>query len=1079
MYLKAIPNAAVRLLPVAIAGILSQAVVADGHLPAGAEEAKPLCAAPSVNVNNLDIDIPCFTLPDAEGQPQHYRIKLGFVPAATPYWGLTEFAASSCRAHLSACRGAVDLNTLDVSLPGLMFAGVNHHLSLKKTADMTALAWYQPSLMTTDPFMNNLLEVSIPVKQVKFPNGTTKAFDVGIGSGAFHYPQDGANTFYTITDRGPNIPCDDAPDIIGMTDFCKDAQGNPDPSSKIFPVPEFTPSIYRFQLSDMNAYQRIQLRNSQGVPISGLTNDLKLTHADGSSSSNTENSYAADASLKTFDNGGLDTEALVKLSNGTFWLGEEYAPSLVHVAADGTIVNRVVPAGVETQLANAGYPVSGDLPEIFAKRRLNRGIESVAVSPDNKYLYTIMQSPLSNPDADAYKASRNVRVLKMALNPDGSLQQVLAEYVYVMDIPQTFVADAARTKQNDVKISEMVALDTDDLVVLERISKHTRLYRIKLDGASNILGSNWDKIATRPSLENTSDLAAANIMPVTKSLVLDSRKLEAQKGISLPSKVEGIALLDDKFIALINDNDFGIADAKSQVVVLDVYQDLVAQSGQRIQLQELGRYDSGAGEGAAEIVAFDAVTKQVLLINAITSKVEILEVSNPSAPSRKTEIDVKADVLANGGFAAGGINSVAVSKTSPMFAVAVENADKQANGVVALYQFDQNGNPSFVSSRPVGALPDMVTFSPDGRYIVVANEGEPNDDYTNDPEGSVSIVDLGSPDAPVKNADFKAFDEATAKASLLEKGLRVFGNNSSNVAQDLEPEYITVSADSQTAYVSLQENNALAIVDLPTATIKQVVPLGFKDHRKPGNEIDASNKDDAINFANYPVLGMYQPDSIASYEYMGETYIVTANEGDARDYDGYSEEVRVKDLNLDATAYPNAAELQVDEVLGRLKTTTATGDTDGDGDIDQIYAYGGRSFSIWNSKGELVFDSGNDIGVITANLLGMNGFNADEGEFDGRSDDKGAEPEALTVGKIDDRTYAFVGLERTGGILSYDITNPMKPYFIEYVRNSKDVAPEGMAFVSHKDSPNGQPWLVVGNEVSGTVTLYQVNVVQY
>ncbi len=1081
---KAMPHLAVRLLPLAIAGVLSQSAWADAHLPEGAPAAQALCPAPSVHPANMDIEIPCLLLKNPEGQMDQLRVVLSLVPEEPPYWTLSDFALNTCRPHLNACRTTVDLQNLNLIIPGVSLMNVSHYLTLTHTGEPGALTWDMPALSMSDPFTPSMLSVSLPVDTVTFPNNTQKPFDVGIGSGAFHAPNEPSNVFYTVTDRGPNIPCSGTLDIIGTADFCKDAQGAVDNNGKVFPVPGFTPTIYQFELDSTapHGYQwrnSLTLKDALGHPISGTTNDLKMLDAAGqlTTLSNTENSYAADGSALPFNNNGLDTEALVKLNDGSFWLSEEYAPSLVHVAADGTIIERVVPAGVDTQLADAGYPVSGVLPKIFSKRRLNRGIESIAVSPDQQYLYFIMQSPLANPDGDAYKASRHVRLMKLSLKADGSIHQLEGEYVYELDIPQTFVADNS-SKQNDVKVSEMVALETDDLVILERISAHTKLYRVTLDDMpTNILGTPWDDMGTTPSLEN-STLMDVNITPVHKSLVLDSRKLEAQ-GITLSKKIEGIALLNNESMALINDNDFGIADDKSTIQVLKNYAPLVQQSGQRIKLKELGRYDTGVqGVSAAEIVAFHAPSQQGFFINASTSKVEMLDLSDPTQPSKKAELDVAADVLADNGFVAGGVNSVAVSKTQPIVAVAVQNADKQAHGVVAVYVINQDGSLSYSAQREVGALPDMVTFSPDGRFIVIANEGEPSDDYTNDPEGSISIVDLSTTDFAAKTADFSAF--TAQMADLKAKGLRVFGNNGqSSLVQDLEPEYITVSGDSTTAYVGLQENNAIAVVDLNSATVTNILPLGFKDHSKPGNEIDASNKDDAIKFANYPVLGMYMPDSIASYEYEDETYIVTANEGDSRDYGGYSEEVRVKDLTLDATAYPNAADLQRDENLGRLKTTTANGDTDGDGDVDQIYAYGARSFSIWNSQGELVFDSGNDIGLITANKLGMNGFNDDEGESDGRSDDKGAEPEALTVGKIGDRTYAFVGLERTGGIMVYDITHPMQPYFVEYVRNPLDVAPEGMSFIQWEDSPNGQPLLMVGNEVSGTVTLYQIEVMEY
>jgi hypothetical protein len=232
----------------------------------------------------------------------------------------------------------------------------------------------------------------------------------------------------------------------------------------------------------------------------------------------------------------------------------------------------------------------------------------------------------------------------------------------------------------------------------------------------------------------------------------------------------------------------------------------------------------------------------------------------------------------------------------------------------------------------------------------------------------------------------------------------------------------------------------------------------------------------------------YMPDAIAAYEVDGETYLVTANEGDARDYDGYSEEARVEDLVLDWADFPNAPELQSAENLGRLRTTTANGDTDGDGLIDVIYGFGGRSFSIWSADGQLVYDSGDDFEAITAEVI-PEAFNSngDAASFDSRSDDKGPEPEAVTVGVVGDRTYAFIGLERTGGILVYDITNPTAPVYLTYANNrdtslaadavgAGDTGPESVVFIAAEDSPTGEPLLAVGNEVSGSITLYAITV---
>ncbi|MGL5035231.1 MAG: choice-of-anchor I family protein, partial [Microcystaceae cyanobacterium] len=252
-------------------------------------------------------------------------------------------------------------------------------------------------------------------------------------------------------------------------------------------------------------------------------------------------------------------------------------------------------------------------------------------------------------------------------------------------------------------------------------------------------------------------------------------------------------------------------------------------------------------------------------------------------------------------------------------------------------------------------------------------------------------------------------------------------------------------------------------------------------------ELDASDRDSAINIRNWPIFGMFQPDAIASYTANNQTYYITANEGDAREYGDYVEGVRISTLTLDPVAFPNAAELKNNANLGRLLVTTERGDTDGDGDYDQLYTFGGRSLSIWNNQGQLVFDSGDDFERITAEQF-PEYFNVSNSNntLDNRSDDKGPEPEGLVTGKINGRTYAFVGLERIGGVMVYDVTDPVSPTFVQYINNrdftvatssaaAKDLGPEGLAFIAAADSPNGKPLLVVANEVSGTTTIYEID----
>ncbi|WP_131906363.1 choice-of-anchor I family protein [Cocleimonas flava] len=319
----------------------------------------------------------------------------------------------------------------------------------------------------------------------------------------------------------------------------------------------------------------------------------------------------------------------------------------------------------------------------------------------------------------------------------------------------------------------------------------------------------------------------------------------------------------------------------------------------------------------------------------------------------------------------------------------------------------------------------------------------------------------------VATLDFQSFN---AQENALEaKGLRVFGPNA-DLAADLEPEYVTVSADSTTAWVSLQENNGIAKVDLLSATITDIFPLGFKDHGAAGNELDASDKDDdAVILRSFPNLkGMYQPDGIASFEQDGVTYIVSANEGDAREYDGFVEESRVEDITLNASAFPDAATLQDETILGRLNITqNLTSAVTQSTPYTTLNSYGARSFSIWNGEtGALVFDSGSDLAkqAVTAGVYP-----------DGRSDSKGTEPENVAIGTVAGKRLAFIGLERANAVAVYDISDLSDVTFVEMLTHADDVAPEGILFISADDSPNELATLIVSNEVSGSITIYEAD----
>ncbi|MDY0331189.1 MAG: esterase-like activity of phytase family protein [Thiomonas sp.] len=411
---------------------------------------------------------------------------------------------------------------------------------------------------------------------------------IGYGSAAFHDPKDAANVLFTASDRGPNIDCEDVGDYpIDNKDFCGNLAG------KIFPDPGFDPSIYKFQLGQSGGQNvatllgTIALTDKNGKPITGLSNDLPdrpkdLTRvaATDNSVANTENAYTSDLQPLPFNQNGLDTEAMARLPDGSFWFGEEYAPSLVHVSASGQVLERVVPAdsGVINPItgqsmsvcdalkngtanaAAASYSVNCALPAILDLRSLNRGIENIAVSPDGRTLYFALQSPLANPSKDAYKISRNVRMATVSLNPDGSFGKVTGEYVYVLDTPDTFAPDVS-TKQNDVKLSEMSVTPAGKLIQLERISKDTKLYQVDWSRATNLLGSKWDDRATQPSLEQQTDLAAAGVVPLSKTLVYNTAT--DNPAATSPGKVEGLAFLDASHFVLTTDNDFGLVSPQT------------------------------------------------------------------------------------------------------------------------------------------------------------------------------------------------------------------------------------------------------------------------------------------------------------------------------------------------------------------------------------------------------------------------------------------------------------------------------------------------------------------------------------
>ncbi len=536
----------------------------------------------------------------------------------------------------------------------------------------------------------------------------------------------------------------------------------------------------------------------------------------------------------------------------------------------------------------------------------------------------------------------------------------------------------------------------------------------------------------------------------------------------------------------------------------------------------VGRADSGSGNAGAEIAALDAKEKRLYVTNGATTKVDIFNVEDASTPVKLTSVDLAA-------LGATDIQSVAVKNGQVAVAASV-GGDKQAAGKIFVMDGDGVVDSRAAEGITVGSLPDSVHFTPDGKKIVVANEGEPLNyclvdgvlPTTRDPYGSVSIIDLTADALGAQTIDFSGFNDDVDEIKAA--GGRIFGPNAS-VAQDVEPEYVAITPDSRTAYVTLQENNAVAKVDLMTGEVVRFMGLGYKDHSLAGNGLDASDRDSSGGTAEAKiqtrnVKGMYMPDAISVFEKDGATYFVTANEGDARSYPcllggtnpaaSEDEDVRVSSVGV---AAPLTADDSANGALGRLKVTKLYPATyDAADDFTSLYSYGARSITVWQEPSDtadvitsavLVSDTGDDLEQLLAEEMPTK-FNADWSTstgtinaLDARSTSKGPEPEGLTVGTVAGHTYAFVGLERVGGVAMVDISDPATPEIVNYLNTSNpsatggpnfvdattletglagDVSPEGLAFIRASDSPTGRPMVVVSHELSGTTAMYEVGV---
>ncbi|WP_395047451.1 choice-of-anchor I family protein [Flavobacterium sp.] len=569
----------------------------------------------------------------------------------------------------------------------------------------------------------------------------------------------------------------------------------------------------------------------------------------------------------------------------------------------------------------------------------------------------------------------------------------------------------------------------------------------------------------------------------SNDFTLTTQTLNFTSGSSTTQTI-AIPIIDDsvgeqhaEYFVLSLENPLGLTISGSTFATIYIKDnDLLARTpNQDIQLDYVGSFDpSGASTSTCEIVVHDPASQRLFTISAIAKKLDIINFSNPTSLSVISSIDMTPY---------GGITSVAVK--NGIVAVASPNSNEQLNGTVVF--FDTNG--SFLKQVTVGALPDMIVFTPDGNKVMTANEGQPNDSYSNDPEGSVSIIDISGGIASLSQSNvttllFTGYN--SQETILLASGIRKT-KASSTLSQDFEPEYITISADSQKAWVTIQENNAIAEINLATNSYTDLWALGTKDASLPGNGMDISDNNNQVLIANWPIKSYYIPDGVANYNVAGVNYLVTANEGDEKEYTGLNERTTIGAgaYTLDATNFPQSAILKNSNNAGRMRVTNLNGNTDGDAAFEEIYSLGSRSFSIFNASTKtIVYDSGDDFEKYTALTPSISAvFNTDHSDNvkKGRSRAKGPEPEGVTLAELNGQTFAFITLERVGGVMVYDITNPNDVKFVDY-KNSRNVSayagdngPEGITFIKAENTTTGKNYVAVANEISGTISLFEVN----
>lgn len=924
-------------------------------------------------------------------------------------------------------------------------------------------------------------------------DGTVCPDKPAIGSGL---AQLGENRFLGLTDRGPNQDCEDLVKVDPVK--YKEAVGK---KGKGFPVKKFAPTIVQFRVNSRTrkiiGERYVALRGSDGRPISGL-----------SSSEFDDVPYGKDCKGKPLklDPSGLDTKDLARIPGTDYVvIVEEYSPSVVVANyKTGVVDARHVPGSRKRALRRARYKVVGDIPDVYTFRRNNRGFEGVVVDEEGKYAIAIMQSPMLGEDSDKTENNAIIRCTYFEIKKRyGRAPRLVYERSFIIEAssPSAYVKDDIVPK--DMKYSGGQYAGVNKFYALERASGQVKIFLVDFSDVTNIDETKYKgNLGLEAETNGAKTPAQLGVTAAKKTLIWESIPgVGGTDEFDGSDKQEGfvIDIKDKTKLWIIDDNEFGL------------------EKNGNVELREisLGRSVTGATvcsppkhPRAPKINVVPS--KAIKLVNSKTLRVTD-KIDAAAAENLDVNEDSKLAFVANDDSGAVDIYDASTSpvtlkksaslgkdfeptstsvckKNGKVAAAFTSKIGDGVPGVVLILDGTSSGKELQQIKNPKCFLPDYVKWSNDCTFLVAACEGEGKD-----VPGGVLIADYGGPNGEFRGDKFAGFEAYDGiKDHVKANGIRLVESDKPSV--DFEPEYLAF--DGKNAFVTLQENNGIAVVDLYEAVITEIKPIGYIDRSLPGFAIDVSDKDDKINIRNYAgVFGMPQPDAIVSYVAKDKkTYLVFANEGDAKD----DEEARAEDITdpdeLNRKVSSSLKELVEDKkLLGRLKFSTIMGYNNDTNTQESIFHFGTRSFAIASVTGEIIFDSGEWFARIQEalfpSIFNANGYDDEDLEasqadlVDTRSVEKGSEPESVSILTKDGISYAFIGFERPSIVVVFDISDPRNPTFVDAVQNHPvdepiktvfengkqgDLDPEGL-FASAKLKK-----LFVAGSVSSTVSTYDI-----